>query len=45
MKTPLPHPEVDFARDIVLEAGEIALRYFRKPMDVVNKLEACITIP
>jgi histidinol phosphatase-like enzyme (inositol monophosphatase family) len=40
MKTPLPHPEVDFARDIVLEAGEIALRYFRKPMDVVNKLEA-----
>lgn len=33
-------PEIDFARDIMTEAGEIALRYFRTPMDVENKIRA-----
>lgn len=33
-------PEIDFARDIMVEAGAIALRYFRTPMDVHNKLQA-----
>lgn len=33
-------PELDFARDIMNEAGEIALRYFRTPMDVENKTGA-----
>ncbi len=32
--------EINFARDIMVEAGEIALRYFRKPMDVDNKMQA-----
>jgi myo-inositol-1(or 4)-monophosphatase len=32
--------EIDFARDIMVEAGAIALRYFRKPMDIHNKIKA-----
>lgn len=33
------HPEVDFARDVVVESGAIALQYFRTPMDVQNKIQ------
>lgn len=38
--TPHPdHPEIEFARDVVVESGAIALQYFRTPMDVQNKIQ------